>query len=326
VTFDSPVALVGLVLVPLAAVAYGIFQRNRPRFGERFASAAMLPNVIDRAPGWRRHLPAVILLLGLATLLVGVARPHAMVTVKRENATVVLAVDTSRSMGAVDVRPSRLAAVKVAAARFVARLPEKYRIGVVEFSTKAEVAVPATRNRTLVRQALSNLSPGGGTALGDGILTALNVGRAVPREQPQGGNPREVPPVSVLVFTDGLQDGGEVTAEQAVSRARALKIPVSGVLVGTPYGIVRVPRIGGFVQFIRVPADSSELRIIARVTHGHFFLGPRTADLTPVYSELGSRVGTTRKRMELTFAFALGAIGFLVVGGSLSAVWLRRLP
>jgi Ca-activated chloride channel family protein len=323
-TFDSPLALVGLVLVPLAAMAYGLFQRNRPRYGERFASAAMLPNVIDRAPGWRRHLPAAILLLGLGALLVGVARPHAMITVKRENATVVLAVDTSRSMSAVDVRPSRLAAVKVAAARFVAQLPTKYRIGVVDFSTKAEVAVPATRDRTLVQQALSKLAPGGGTALGDGILTALNVGRAVPHER--GGEPREVPPVSVLVFTDGLQDGGEVTAEQAVNRARAVKIPVSGVLVGTAYGIVRVPRIGGFVQFIRVPADSSELRNIAKATHGHFYLGPRTADLTPVYSELRSRVGTTKKRMELTFAFALGAIGFLVVGGSLSAVWLRRLP
>lgn len=325
-TFASPLALLDLLVVPLAAAAFVIFHRNRVRFAERFASGAMLPNVIDRAPGWRRHVPIAILLLGLATLLIGVARPHAMISVKRENATVMLALDTSRSMSAEDVRPSRLAAAKAAARRFVAQLPRKYRIGVVDFSAQAEVVAPATRNRALVDRALSQLSPGGGTALGDGIVTALDVGRAVPREQPTGGKPAEVPPVSVLVFTDGVQEGGEVTAAQAVARARALKIPVSGVLVGTPYGIVRVPRIGGFVQFIRVPTDPSELKEIAKLTHGHFYVGPRTADLSPIYRELGSRLGTTKKRAELTFAFAIGAIGFLVVGGSLSAVWLRRVP
>lgn len=325
-TFGSPLALLGLVAVPLAAAAYVLSERRRRRLAERFATAAMLPNVIDRAPGWRRHLPVAILLLGLATLLVGAARPRAMLSAKRENATVVLAVDASRSMSAVDVRPTRLAAAKAAALRFVAQLPAKYRVGVVAFSTKAEVAAPATRDRRAVARALSELRPGGGTALGDGISLALSVGRAVPRERGSGGKPGEVPPVSVLVFTDGIQEGGEVTAGQAVARARRLRIPVSGAIVGTPYGIVRVPRVGGFVQLIRVPADPSEVRMIAQVTHGSFYVGPRTADLSAVYRDLGSRLGTTRKREEVTVAFAIGAIGLLSLGGSLSAVWLRRVP
>lgn len=325
-SFASPLAFVALVAVPLGAAAYFLFQRRRVRFAERFASAAMLPNVIDRAPGWRRHVPIAILLLGLATLLVGVARPHAMISAKRENATVVLALDTSRSMSAVDVRPSRLAAAKVAARRFVEGLPSKYRVGVVDFSTQAGVASPATRDRNVVYRALSQLAPGGGTALGDGIVTALNVGRAVPREPGGAGKPAEVPPVSVVVFSDGVQEGGEVTAAQAVARARALKIPVSGVLVGTAYGIVRVPRVGGFVQIIRTPADPSEMRTITKVTNGHFYVGPRTADLSPVYRELGSRLGTVRKRTEVTYAFGIGAVALLLVGASLSALWLRRVP
>jgi Ca-activated chloride channel homolog len=324
-SFDSPLALLDLIVVPLAAAGYVILNRNRVRFAERYASASMLPNVIDRAPHWRRHLPMAILLLGLVTLLVGVARPHAMITVKRENATVVLALDTSRSMEASDVKPSRLEAAVAAARRFVAQLPPKYRVGVVDFSTQAEVVAPATRNRTLITEALSRLSPGGGTALGDGIVTAIDVGRAVPRERVVG-KPAQEPPVSVILFTDGVQEGGEISAAQAVTRARKLKIPLSGVLVGTPYGIVRVNRIGGFTQFIRVPMDPSELQQITKLTHGHYYVGPRTADLTPIYRELGSRVGTTKKRTELSFAFALGAVGFLIFGGSLSAVWLRRVP
>ena len=324
-TFASPFALVALAAVPLGALAYVVFRRGRPRFAARFATPAMLPNVIDSEPGWRRHVPVAILLVGLAALIVGVARPRAMVSAKRENATVVLAVDSSRSMAAVDSRPSRMAAVKSAALRFLEQLPEKYRVGVVSFSSSAEVAAPATRDRRLVTQAVSQLFPGGGTALGDGIVQALNVGRAVPKEKGSQGR-SEVPPVSVLLFSDGIQEGGDVSAGTAVSRARALHIPVSAVMVGTSYGFIRIPRVGGFTQFIRVPADPSELRGIAKATKGRFYVGPRTTDYTDVYKELGSRIGTTRKREEISFVFAGAGACLLLLGGSLSAVWLRRLP
>ena len=325
-TFASPLALLALVAVPVAALAYVLFQRRRRGFAQRFATPSMLPNVIDREPGWRRYLPIAVLLLGLSTLLVGFARPRAMVSTKRENATVVLAIDSSRSMAAVDVRPSRLAAVKVAAQRFLDALPERYRVGLVSFSTTAEVPAQATRDRRLVAQALAQLSPGGGTALGDGIAEAMKVGRAVPRESGSADRPGEVPPVSVLVFSDGIQEGGDLPLGQVVARARALRIPISTVVVGTAYGFVRIPRVGGFTQYIRVPADSSEMRQIAQATSGHYYYGPRTADLSDVYRELGSRIGTVRERQEVTFAFALGGFALLLVGGSLSAVWLRRLP
>jgi len=325
-TFAAPNALVFLVVVPLAALAYWFQHRRRSHVAERFATPSMLPNVVDRLPGWRRHVPIAVLLLGLAALLIGAARPHAMISVKRENATVVFAIDTSRSMEAIDLKPTRLDAATTAIRKFIAQLPPKYRVGIVDFSTQAEVVAPATRNRDVVNKALSQLSPAGGTALGDGIATALDVGRAVAREPGSGTKPGQAPPVAVVVFSDGVQEGGEVTAAGAVTRARALKIPVSGVVVGTPYGIVRVTRVGGFVQYIRVAADPSELKDITKATHGHFYVGPRTADLTPVYRELGSRLGTTKKRTEVTVAFALGAIGLLVLGGTLSAAWLRRVP
>jgi Ca-activated chloride channel homolog len=325
-SFAAPYTLVALLLVPLAVVGYVAFNRSRIRFVERFTNPPMLPNVVDRDPGWRRHVPIAILLAALTVMLVGAARPRASVSVKRENATIVFAIDTSLSMSAIDVYPSRLAAVKVAIDRFLAKLPKKYRVGVVQFSSQAGVVAAATRNRALVDRALSQLEPGGGTALGDGIVAALGVGRAVPREPASGNKPAEVPPAAVIVFSDGVQEGGEVTAAQAVNRARALKIPVTSVLVGTPYGIIHHPVEGGFAQFIRVPGDPSEMKTIAQFTHGHFYVGPRTADLSPVYRDLGSRIGTVRKREELTFAFAIGAVAFLLAGGALSAVWLRRLP
>jgi Ca-activated chloride channel family protein len=228
-------------------------------------------------------------------------------------------------MQAIDIRPSRIETVKQAALKFLAQLPEKYRVGVVDFSTQASVTAPATRNRELVTKAIKQLEAGGGTALGDGIVTAINVGRSVPREPGGKGKPAVVPPATVILFTDGLQEGGEVTAADAVKRAQLVHVPINAVVVGSPYGIVRVPRVGGFVQFIRVPADASEVKTIAQLTHGHFYVGPRTADLTPVYKELKSRVGTMRKRSELSYAFAIGAVAFLLAGAALSAVWLRRV-
>ena len=325
-SFASPFALVDLVAVPIILAAYVLLQRRRGRFAVRFATEAMLPNVIDRDPGWRRHVPIAILLLALTALLVGVARPNAMVSTRRANATVVLDIDTSRSMAASDLRPDRLAVVKAAALRFVDHLPAKYRVGVVSFATTAQVVAPATRDRSLVRRALSHFGADGGTALGDGIMAAVNVGRAVPRDQGRAGQPPSVPPASVLLFTDGIQEGGEVSAGDAVARARALRIPISPVLVGTAYGFVKFPRVGGYTQFVQVPADPTELQMIAKVTKGHFYVDPRTANLSAVYRDLGSRLGTTRTREEISYLFAIGAVSLLLAGGALSAVWMRRLP
>jgi len=314
-SFASPAVLVALLAVPLVVAVYVVGNRTRMRYAKRFTNPDLLPNVVDRSPGWRRHVPIALLLVGLTVLLVGAARPRALVDVKRENATVVLAIDTSRSMQAIDVRPSRMDAIKLAALEFVKELPAKYRVGIVDFATQASVATPATRNRELVERALEKLTPGGGTALGDGIVTALNVGRAVPREPGrQKGQAGDVPPTTVILFTDGLQEGGEVTAADALRRAIQLHVPVNAVLVGSPYGIVRVP------------ADASEVKQIAKLSHGRFYVGPRTADLKPVLAQLKSRIGKTPKKEELSFAFGLGALGFLLAGAVLSLIWLRRVP
>ncbi len=117
-TFEWPVALVGLVAVPVLVALYFLRERRRTEFAARFTTPALLPNLVDSAPSWRRHLPLAVLLVALAAMVVGVARPHAIVSVPREEATVILALDTSLSMRAKDVRPTRLAAARGAARAF----------------------------------------------------------------------------------------------------------------------------------------------------------------------------------------------------------------
>jgi Ca-activated chloride channel homolog len=324
-SFASPTALLALLLVPLAVAGYVWFQRERTREAARFVQPALLPNVVDHVPGWRRHLPVAVLLLAVASFLLGFARPHATLSVRSEEATVVIAIDTSHSMAANDVPPTRLAAAQASARRFLAQLPDKYRVAVVAFSSRAQLVAPPTQNRPYVNSALAALRVGQGTALGDAIATSVKVASAVPAGQkPRAGQPR--PPAAILVLSDGAQDGGSIKLSDAVSRARKAKVPVFTAVLGTAAGVVQVPHIGGFVERIQVPPNPAALRAVAAQTGGRYFAAPTQEDLTPVYADLKSRLGKTRKNEEITVAFAGAGVLFLLVAGALSVVWFRRVP
>ena len=133
-------------------------------------------------------------------MVVGVARPHATVSVPREEATVLLAMDTSRSMKATDVNPTRLGSATAAAKAFLQKVPQTFRVGVVSFASRAVVAVPPTDDRSLVEAALSSLRAGEGTALGDAVSLSVRLGQ---RERASDGT---VPPTAVLLISDDLDE------------------------------------------------------------------------------------------------------------------------
>jgi Ca-activated chloride channel family protein len=320
VSFQWPLALVGLLVVPLVAALYVIHQRRRTVYAARFGNPGLLPNLVDRSPGWRRYLPLAVLLVALTAMVVGVARPHATVTVRREDATVILAIDVSRSMGATDVQPTRLAAARAAAVAFLAKVPEKYRVGVISFATRAVVAVPPTQDRKLVRTALESLRPGEGTALSDAVSLAA---RIVKRQRTSDG---KVPPAAVLMISDGAQVGGTRTPQAAIREARAQHIPVYTVLVGTESGVVEVTIAGGLREIIHVPPSLQTLRQIAAGTGGQFFTATNDERVRDVYEKLGSRLGRHEQDREITDLFAGGSAALLLAGGALSALWFRRVP
>jgi len=319
-TFTWPIALVGLALLPVLVGLYALGESRRRRSQAAFGNPALLPNVIDREPGRLRHLPLAVLLIGLATMIVGVARPHATVSVPREEATVILAMDTSRSMKATDVQPTRLDAAREAARAFLAQVPDKFRVGVVSFSTRAAVGVPPTEDRALVEAALDNLFPGEGTAIGDAVALAVRLGN---RQVPEG---EVVPPRSILLISDGARDGGAIEPSAAAREAREQGIPVHAVLVGTPDGVVEETLTGGFRQIIRVPPSPETLTELSAATGGEFYTALDDQELSAVYEELGSRLGEREELREITDLFAGGAAVILLIAGSLSAFLFRRVP
>lgn len=319
-TFTWPIVLVGLFLVPIVVLLYIGYDGWRRDSAVDFGNPDLLPNVVDREPGRLRHLPLVILLVALATMIVGVARPHANVKVKREEATVILALDTSRSMGATDVSPTRLDAARTAAKAFVAKVPKKFRIGVVSFGTRAVVGLPPTADRSLVDASLDTLKPGEGTAIGDGVALSVQLGQKI------RGADGTSPPKAVVLISDGAREGGRVSPETAAARARAQHVPIYSVLVGTQNGVVHQKLTGGFDQIIRVPASPGTLEQIAKTSGGQFLTAPSTDRLRQVYEDLGSRLGTRTESREITDWFAAGAAMLLLVGGTLSAFLFRRVP
>lgn len=318
-TFGRPLALIVLVAVPLVVALWLRLERRRRAGATSFTSLALLPNLVDAFPGRRRRIPQALFLVALTALIVGMARPHAHITVPRHEATVVLAIDASRSMSATDVKPSRLLAAEDAANAFVDRVPHTYSLAVVAFATHAFVAVPPTYDRALVHTAIDDLHYGEGTALGDAVSIAAALGQRL------RGVDGTVPPESVLLISDGADHGGKTPPATAADRAKALGVPVSAVLVGTPDGIVTAKLVGGFNERIHVPPSPGTLRQIAHTTGGQYFEAATASQLAAVYRHLATRIGHRTENRELTDAFAAGALVLLLAGGGLSLLWFRRV-
>jgi Ca-activated chloride channel homolog len=319
VRFAQPLVLVALVAVPLLAVLWTVNDRRRRESGARFSSLALLPNLAPQQPGRLRYVPVALLLLALTAMIVGAARPHAHISVPRKEATVVLAIDVSRSMTAKDVAPSRLDAARNAGDAFLAEVPSTYSVALVACASRAFVAVPPTTDHALVRTGLSGLAPGEGTAIGDAIVLAAQLG------QKQKARTGVVPPTTVLVISDGARDGGRTAPLTAARRAKALDVTVSTVLVGTPSGVVTKTLVGGFQEQIRVPPSPGTLRQVARATGGRFFRARTSALLSQVYAHLATRVGHRTVDREVTDLFAAGSIIALLASGALSMFWFRRV-
>lgn len=321
-SFQHPMLLLVLLLVPVAVYGWWQLERRRAQRAETWSSPVLVPNMLVRNPGPRRYVPLVLFLIGLVVLLTGFARPQANVSEPREGATVVLALDDSGSMAASDVKPTRLAAADAAIARFVKELPAKYRVALVTFSNRPTVRVPPTYDHELILGQLPKKAELEGSAIGDGIKQALGVATtAVGKSRP--GAPH--PPAAVILLSDGNQNQGVTTPQAAASLARKLDVPISTVSLGTPDGVVYQKVAGGYTAQYAVPAASDDLRAVATTSGGRFYTAESASALNQVYKALGSRIAEEKQKREITQWWTMGALGFILVGALFSGIWFRRL-
>ena len=314
-SFLSPWRLLLLLVVAAVVVAYVVQARRRSTYTVRFTELDLLASVAPRRPGWRRYVPASLLALSLVALVVGFARPQAQVDVPAERATVVVALDVSLSMQAVDVSPTRLSAAQQAATAFVEALPARFNVGLVSFSGTAALVVPPTQDHAKVTQAVQDLTLDNGTAIGEAVLTSLGALKQLP-----GAPGLPAPPARIVLLSDGSNTVGR-PVEQGVSAARDAGVPVSTIAFGTREGTVTIMR-----QTISVPVDRGALQALADGTGGKAYTAESATALSGVYSDIGSQVGTTQERREVTSRFT--GLGLLLATGAavLGLLWGIRLP
>jgi Ca-activated chloride channel homolog len=301
VSFGSPLLLSTLIVVPALLAWLAALNRRGARSAVAYTNLDLLADVASPPRRFRRWVPIALLLLALALAAVASARPRVRMTTTDAHSTVVLLVDVSGSMSARDVEPSRLDAAAAAMRTFLDRVPRSVDVGLVQFSSEAEVLERPTANRELVRESLDYLFPEAGTAIGDALA------RTVPLVRGKG---------AIVLLSDGTQNHGTLSPLDGAARARAHGIRVDTVALGTANGALFE---GG--HYAPVPPDPPLMRAIAHATGGRTFTATTAAALGGVYGSLGRTIARRRTTHGLASWFSIAAAGALLGALALGRVW-----
>jgi Ca-activated chloride channel family protein len=345
-TFLWPETLWLLLAIPALVAVYVLLLRRKKKAALRYANLTMLKEAMGPRQRLRRHVPPLLLLLALATMLLAVARPAAIVRLPTQQQTIILAMDVSGSMRARDVEPSRLVAAQEAAKAFVADLPRGVRVGVVSFAGTAALVQPPTHNREDVRAAIDRFQLQRATAIGSGLIVSLaaifpdagiDVSEAIYGRDAQRSSPLDparpaekkaftpVPPGSypsaaIVLLTDGQRTTGPDSLEAARMVAdRGVRVFTVGV--GTPQGQV----IGFEGWSFRARLDEETLKAIADLTRGAYFRAGTALDLKKVYQDLSTRLVFEKQHTEITALFSAAAAGLVLLSAFLSVLWFNRI-
>lgn len=336
-----------LLIVPVLVGAYVHMLRRRKRAALRYASLMLVREAMAPSHWLRRHLPPLLLVLGIACALLGAARPSVVVTLPNEQQTVVLAIDVSRSMRAMDIQPSRIAAAQSAVKAFVKDLPPTVRVGLVTFAGTAAVVQTPTHNREDLAAAVDRFQLQRQTAIGSGLLAALSVllpeaefaleaeefdwrpsrgETGLPRKL-EPGPAADFKPVAPGSFTSGvivlMSDGRRTTGPDPLKAAKLAAergVRVHTVGFGT--------KEGGPVDFddmsVYMRFDEGTLKAIAGITEGQYSHASSAGDLHKVYRDLTAKLVLERSETEVTAFLAAAAALFALAAAMLSLLWFHR--
>ena len=311
--FRAPWRLWWLLLVPVILLLYGALAS---RLSSRRRTRSRLDRVIPRDAPWKRHAAVGAALASLAALVLAYAIPMDYTLVPRDRATVVIAIDVSKSMIATDVPPNRIEAEKTAAKRFLGELPARFNVALVSFAATAEIRVPPTTDRGALSRAIDALQVAPSTAIGEGVYTSL---QAVAEAPTDPAHPKDRAPAAIVLLSDGATN----TGRDSLGAAKAAKqegVPVYTIAYGTPWGYVTENG-----QNLPVPVDHAELHAIAAESGGKAFAAQSASQLSSVYQTIASAVGQERVYVEVTARYAGIALVLAIIAAvgvvSLGARW-----
>ena len=337
-SFIWPPLLATLFLVPLGLLLYAYLDVRRRRRLAAYGGSG-LAQTVTRRPGIRGRFPAVLLILGLSAISLAMARPQAVLSLPRQDGTVILAFDVSASMAATDLQPTRIAAAKAAAKDFVAKQPTSINIGVVAFSDSGIQVQQPTNDQASVISAIDRLTPERGTSVAEGILASLKV-IAIAEAGPYANNyysnaspasaptptPTPVPagthaPAAIVLLSDG--ENNESPDPMAAAQAAANQgVRIYTVGLGSAAGTTVT--VNGFQ--LHTQLDEATLQQISQVTDGTYYNATDAQQLRSIYDNLDTGLVLQPQMTEITSIFAGAGLLLLIAGALTSLYWLGRMP
>jgi Ca-activated chloride channel homolog len=343
-TFSWPWALLSLLIIPIVAGVVWLLRRRRRRAAVRVTSIALVRASLPSRTRWTRLIPTLLLLLGLATLSVGAARPQATVPVPSNSTTIMLAMDVSGSMCSTDVEPNRLTVAQEAAISFIESQEGQTKIGLVAFAGVAGLQVPPTTDKDALIEAINNFTTARGTAIGSAILTSIDGIAAInPTVAPSGVDAESAQRSGyaadvIVVLTDGANTQGVEPATAAEAAAvRGVRVFTIGFGTTNPSPMACTGKQagnwaggglgGGFGgRGGRSPRiiDEDNLQAIAETTGGQYYKAESADQLQEALGDLPSQVAVVKKHVDIASWFA-GAGGLLVVVAVGLSLWWNRV-
>ena len=329
--FASPYYLWLLtLLVPM--IGYYVWRTLQGGASIQISSVAGVVRAPRTVRYYLRHLPFALRAAAFALLVVALARPQDIeqnVRTNTEGIDIMLAIDVSGSMLARDFKPDRITAAKEVAGSFIA---DRYgdRIGLVAFAGEAFTQSPLTTDQSTLQTLLARIRSGliddSGTAIGNGLATAINRLRE-----------SDAKSKVIILLTDGVINQGQIAPMTAAEIARAQGIRVYTIGVGTegtaPYPAVDIyGQPTGDVVMAKVEIDEKTLGAMADLTGGKYFRATDNAKLKAIYDEINqlekSKVEVTERISyhERFLVWALAALGALLLEFLLSNLVLKRIP
>jgi Ca-activated chloride channel family protein len=324
--FLWPGAFAVLAVIPFLILLFVWRQRRRRRFAVRYSSLSLVRGALSSQSRLRRYLPMALFFLALASLVVALSRPVTVTRVPAGRATIMLTLDVSGSMRQTDIAPSRLNAAKAAAIDFIEKQKHTNQVGIVAFAGIAQLVQTPSTDPALLQKTIRNLTTGRGTAIGDGIVAALEAiddfGQATGVQvTPDTGE--EYKPDIIVLLTDGVATTG-IEPLKAAQQALEQDIRVYTIGFGTEAGSLNRRGMGG--RFGRGwGIDEESLKAIAAMTGSEYYAASSAGELQKVFDSLPTALVSRLETIEISVAFAALA-ALLVVGAVLLSQLWHPLP
>jgi len=299
-TFGEPLGLLLLLALPVVLYLYKVYGDKKKKAALRFSSLEMVKKSSVKSVNFRMHVPFILLFVAIALISIGLADPMIPLKAEKEGVNVVLVIDDSGSMSANDYPPTRLEAAKGSAETLINSLKPKDNVGVVIFESGATTASYLTpfKDRA-IEKVNAIVQKEGKTALGDGLALAIDMATSIP-------NKKKV----VILLSDGVNNAGVMSPDEAIQFAKTSKIQVYTVGMGSEKPAILGYDFFGNPQYAEL--DEQTLMKVASETGGKYYKSVDKGTLDAIYMNIGKEIEREWEETSIKDWFLIAAFAVLL--------------